>query len=377
MNEDRPILSVVVPVHQRGDVLARCLDALAASDLPREQWELVVVSDASSDDSVSIAARHADTIVRLDGSPRGAAYARNRGFEVARATLVAFVSSDVCVFPDTLGRLVAALSDDDSVGAVCATYDADTAPRGLVTQYRALHRSFGYGDVAGDVNGFLGGCGAVRRSVFEAAGMYNEWWVNRPRVEAADMGQRVRWQRRRIVHDPAIRATHLKPWTLRTLLADELRDSGIPWGEEPPRTTPHARPRLTRLRALERRSLDLLWLGLVCAFGALLPSVLLTRQVMWGAAALCFLAFLFLSRRMYAYFLRIRGPQFLVVAVPVHVLASLASGMARALVWLRRHTIGEPLPDPTTEALAEVGLGVWPPVPRKKRLSRPLVPVRG
>ena len=75
----RPIVSVVFPAHRASHFLLRSLAALAASDLPREQWELIVVDDASGDDTPSVAAEYADTVVRLPGSLHEPAYARNRG----------------------------------------------------------------------------------------------------------------------------------------------------------------------------------------------------------------------------------------------------------------------------------------------------------
>ena len=63
-----------------------------------------MVDDASTDETAVVAARYADTIVRLPGKPHGPAYARNRGFEASRGDVVIFIDADVCVHPDTLRR---------------------------------------------------------------------------------------------------------------------------------------------------------------------------------------------------------------------------------------------------------------------------------
>lgn len=368
MISTRPDLSVIIPVHQGGGILRACLDALQASDLPRARWELIIVDDASTDQTATIAASSADVIVSLTGSPRGPGYARNRGAEVAGGEYLLFISADVRVFPDTLGRLVFTLANNPSVGAVCATYDPDTSLPGFVNQYRYLHRAFGNGTEVGDVSGFLGGCGAVRTSVFLQAGMHNEWWVNRPRVEAADMGQRIRWLGHRIIHDPAIRATHIKRWTLGSLLSEELRDSGIPWGEEPTVTHPHTTDRLRRLRRKEHYGTEVLWLAIVLAVSAAIPVELKRQSLLLVASGFCVLTFLGFNRLMYYYFARRRGVLFALATVPMHLLSSLAAGWARFYVWARRHTLGEPRPDPTIEAMAEVGVGIWPPVPARRRV---------
>jgi len=57
------------------------LENLRSSDYPREQWELIVVDDGSTDDSSMLASRNADVVIRLPGPSRGPGYARNRGVE--------------------------------------------------------------------------------------------------------------------------------------------------------------------------------------------------------------------------------------------------------------------------------------------------------
>src|SRR5581483_8928825 len=84
----RPYLTIIVPGHQGERVLPKALAALEASTLPRDEWELIVVDDASTDATPLIAAAHADTVVRLAGKPHGPAYARNRGFEVSRGEVI-------------------------------------------------------------------------------------------------------------------------------------------------------------------------------------------------------------------------------------------------------------------------------------------------
>src|SRR4051794_7341101 len=102
----RLALSVIVPVRNGAATLARALRAILASDLPRDQFELIVVADGSTDGSAAIASRQADTVVRLTGLRSGLAYARNRGAELAAGEAVAFIDADVMVRPDTLSRML-------------------------------------------------------------------------------------------------------------------------------------------------------------------------------------------------------------------------------------------------------------------------------
>ncbi|MEO7965279.1 MAG: glycosyltransferase family A protein, partial [Gemmatimonadaceae bacterium] len=138
MNEELPFCSVVMPAHQASSLLPRTLGALAASDYPRERFEIIVVDDASSDDSASVAARYADTVIRLPGNPHGPAYARNRGFEVSRGDIVMFFDSDVVVHNDTVRRFVEVLIERPEIGSVFGSYDDAPTDRGFMSQYRNL-----------------------------------------------------------------------------------------------------------------------------------------------------------------------------------------------------------------------------------------------
>src|SRR5690349_3728478 len=140
MNHIRPLVSVIVPVHQGAEQLSEVLAAIAASDLARECWELIVVDDASLDGSAERAAAFADTVVRLTGRPRGPAYERKRGCEVAHADIVVFVAADVRSSPDVLRRFAMHFADQ-TVGAVIGSYTGTPPAKGVVSQYRNLsHR---------------------------------------------------------------------------------------------------------------------------------------------------------------------------------------------------------------------------------------------
>ena len=93
MSEALP-LSVVVSIHDSGRTLREVLAAVRASELSRDSYEIIVVDDASTDGSVAIAARYADTVVRLNGRRSGPAYARNRGVELARGLSERLASPD-------------------------------------------------------------------------------------------------------------------------------------------------------------------------------------------------------------------------------------------------------------------------------------------
>lgn len=117
-------VSVVMPTHKRPDLLDRCLGAVLAQAFDRHVYEVVVVDDAPGDDGtpseartlVEAVARQAAAsggpVVRYvpnTGPAHGPAAARNRGWQAARAPIVAFTDDDTQPEPQWLAQGLAAM----------------------------------------------------------------------------------------------------------------------------------------------------------------------------------------------------------------------------------------------------------------------------
>ena len=357
-----PFLSIVVPTRQAADVLERSLGALGTSDLPRECWELIVVDDASTDDSAALAAAYADVVVRLPGESRGTAYALNRGFEVARGEFVAFLSAGVRVQPDTLRRLVSALAAESDVVAVCGTIDCDgDTPADLVTSYDGLYEAFVRAESAGETEALWAACSVVRASAFAQAGMFDEWCVGRPRTAAAEMGRRLRAGGGRILLRSDVRVCPVVPQTVGRLLAEALRDDGVP--SSPLEAPVPGAGRDARIHRAESWSASLTAAMLALAALAIVARLPLS----WVGVAALAGAVDVINGSFYAYVGRLRGARQALLMAPLHTLRVFCVGAALVGGWLYRHVLGERRPRPTIQAWAEVGITTWPPVPARRR----------
>lgn len=102
-------VSIVAPVFNAAQFLDTCIGSVLAQTLPA--WELILVDDGSSDDSVRICERyaHQDARIRLLCQPNsGPSAARNTGVRAACGEFVTFLDADDLLFPDALEALLAA-----------------------------------------------------------------------------------------------------------------------------------------------------------------------------------------------------------------------------------------------------------------------------
>jgi hypothetical protein len=113
---EAPRVSVVVTLYNYAHTIADAIRSVALSDL--DEAELVLVDDASTDDSLAVARATLDELPWLSGRvvERGAngglARARNLGIEHARAEYVFVLDADNAVHPSGLRRLADALDGD-------------------------------------------------------------------------------------------------------------------------------------------------------------------------------------------------------------------------------------------------------------------------
>ncbi|HEV7388741.1 MAG TPA: glycosyltransferase family 2 protein [Gemmatimonadaceae bacterium] len=360
----RRAVSVIVPVRNDAPTLVRVLNSILTSNLPRASYELLVVDDASTDGSPEVAARYADTVVRLTGRKTGPAYARNRGAELAQADVLVFVDPDALLQPDTLQRMLKTLADYPSLDAVSAAHNGTCEARNLVSQYGNLMLHFGEKRESA-ANGNVGSpCTAIRREAFLSAGMYDEWRFETAPVEGIELGTRLKEAGRDVFCSKDLQITVLKRWNLVTFCRDVFNRSVLV-----ARSLGYRRARRVVpgdiVFTLVRSAVPVFAALCVAAFSAAFrprPDLLI------GLGLVCAGAFA-LNLREYIFFAKARGIPFALAVAPLHVLMQAISGLGLCAGWVLRDTFGDRAPDATTQAYAEVGMETWPPVPRAPRTT--------
>lgn len=302
-------LSVVVPATDAPPTLQRCLEALAAS---RERpHEVVVITEPGL----------------------SASAARNRGAARASGDVVVFVDSDVEVHPEALGRIRRTLDARPDLDAVFGSYDDSPADRGVVSAFRNLLHHHVHHHGAGPAETFWTGLGAVRRDVFVAVGGFDEDRYPRPSIEDIELGDRLRAAGHAMALDPAILGTHLKVWTLHSMVTTDFARRAVPWVSLQVRR----RQLSGTLNCGWRHRLS----AAACVVAVVAAALALVPLVAAGVAAL-----VGLNAGFYALLLRRLGPAQAVAGVALHGLHHLVAVAAVPVGVVLGLRAGRPAPAP-------------------------------
>lgn len=139
-----PVVSVVLPAYNRADTILPSIQSVLRQAY--ENFELLVVDDGSSDDTMDVVRGIADRRIRLMATPHnmGPSGARNVGIREARAEWVAFQDSDDEWLPEKLERKLVRLSTApaDCVAVYCGmVIVGSVAPKTARTGVQYIPRS--------------------------------------------------------------------------------------------------------------------------------------------------------------------------------------------------------------------------------------------
>jgi GT2 family glycosyltransferase len=208
-----PVISVVIPTFNRLPRLQRVLAALAEQTVPEDAFEVVVVSDGSTDGTDAYLTSGATPVtVRAISQPnQGPAAARNAGVDAAVAELVLFLDDDVVPTPALVERHLAAHrrhgGDVVVLGPMLTPADHDMSPwvayeqAMLYKQYDAMCAGV-WAPTARQF--YTGNASLARHHVLEAGGFDTDF----VRAEDVELGYRLAARGLDFIFDPEAAGNH-------------------------------------------------------------------------------------------------------------------------------------------------------------------------
>ncbi len=211
-------VSIIIPVFNRVEYTAACLQSLAAHATESLSFELVVVDNASSDGTPELLAQlSGDVVLHRNEENLGFAKACNQGARLASGRILVFLNNDTEVHAGWLEPLVDELDQHPDTAAVGSrllypdgriqhagvAIGRDQIPYHLHSQVDAddprvtERRSF---------NIVTAACVAIRREEFLAIGLFDEQFINGH--EDIDLCLRLREAGRDVIYRPDSVVTH-------------------------------------------------------------------------------------------------------------------------------------------------------------------------
>lgn len=224
MSYESPELSIVIVSWNTSSLLQACV-ASVLNSTKAESWEVIVVDNASADDSAAMLSRASPSIFRIENSANvGFARANNQAIAVARGRYVLLLNSDTIVPPDAIARLVTFLQQHPDTGACGPSllqttgtvqpfaFGGDPTPSYLLRRgcmhlfyHRPLH-DWKTTQVQ-TVDWVSGACLLVRREAMEQIGGFDENFFMY--FEDVDLCLRLRKQGWKIYYNPDVSITHI------------------------------------------------------------------------------------------------------------------------------------------------------------------------
>jgi glycosyltransferase involved in cell wall biosynthesis len=167
-----PLISIVLPTYNGGRYLRESVESCRAQTFTN--WELILVDDASTDDTPALLRQFAtqDSRIRFIQNPVNSKLPKslNRGFACARGDFLTWTSDDNCYRPEALAKMLAFLEANPGVDVVYTNYtviDEAGSPKKVGPP--------GAGPLADLlVRNVIGACFLYRRQVHERLGGYAE-----------------------------------------------------------------------------------------------------------------------------------------------------------------------------------------------------------
>ena len=121
-----PLISVIIPVYNVESYLEKCLDSIINQTY--KNLQIILIDDGSTDNCKAICGKYQKLdrrIIVIHQENQGLSNARNKGLDIAKGSLIAFVDSDDFLEPTMYEELYNNMRENDSDIAICNFYRID------------------------------------------------------------------------------------------------------------------------------------------------------------------------------------------------------------------------------------------------------------
>jgi GT2 family glycosyltransferase len=189
-----PTVSIVVPTYNRSNFIEKTFSSLVNQDYPKDQFEIIVVDDGSSDGTTEILERFKRDypfFQYLSQSNKGPATARNLGIQHAQGEIILFMDDDCIADKSWVKELVRGY-EDQQAGGVAGLVKYVPPNNNISNQFAAQAKGAGPEvNARGELDFFVTANASFRRAVLNQVGGFDETFPHAAH-EDVDLSYRVR-----------------------------------------------------------------------------------------------------------------------------------------------------------------------------------------
>ncbi|MFV2005271.1 MAG: glycosyltransferase family 2 protein [Gammaproteobacteria bacterium] len=213
-------VSIIIPNYQGGTTLETCLEAAFASRY--QNFEVIVVDDCSSDNSVEVIKSLPCKLVQMD-KHCGAAQARNIGAAHSSGDILFFTDADCVLQQDTLSIVNSTVSLAGASTVIGGSYTRIPFDNSFYSLFQSVFVNYSETRHEQHPDYIATHAMAIDAESFRKSGGFTEKFL--PILEDVDFSHRLRQAGYRLVMNPAIQVQHIFNFSLYRSLRNAIRKS--------------------------------------------------------------------------------------------------------------------------------------------------------
>ncbi|MBI4810064.1 MAG: glycosyltransferase, partial [Ignavibacteriales bacterium] len=174
MEDGLPFVSVIVPVFNSSRTLDLCIQALLNQNYPKNKYEIIIVDNNSTDDSVDIIKKYPVSLY-FEKKKQTSYAARNQGIKNSKGEILCFTDSDCIADNNWITEFVKCFSDPNlgGIGGPILAYEPTTQVEKYIDENKLVTHSKNthFLPFAATANA------AYRRIIFEEAGLFKDKFI--------------------------------------------------------------------------------------------------------------------------------------------------------------------------------------------------------